>query len=331
MAELSVCAVILTYNRRALLEECLAAITAQNREPDSIIVIDNGSTDDTFDVLQNNWGEFVDVYSLPKNVGAAGGFSAAFRLGHESGKDLLWIMDDDVIPDADALERLIAGKALLDERGIEHPYLLSNARSLDGLPATAAVVDTRLNSRLFQEWPMLVEYGMLPLRNATFVSILIPREVLDRHGLPIADMFIWGEDKEYTTRITADRSGWFVASSKVVHARAAKSDLNIRTEDNPVRVKYHFWFIRNDIFQARARRRFLWALVRYAMEIPRVLAAREPQKAVILIRGISAGMFFKPRLESIDSPFDRRGIRVLTRQAGNSGSSPDRQSAGGSG
>ncbi len=315
MAEPTVCAVILTYNRRALLEKCLSAVTSQTRAPDSIIVVDNGSTDGTFDLLQEEWASSATVYSLPKNLGAAGGFNAAFRLGYASGMDLLWIMDDDVIPDTDALERLLDAKSLLDEREIEYPYLLSSARSADDLPATAAVIDTRLNSRLFQEWPMLVEHGLLPLRNATFVSILIPRGVIERHGLPIADMWIWGEDKEFTMRITADRSGWFVAHSKVVHARAVQTDLNIVTEKDPVRVKYHFWFIRNDIFQARARRRFLWALVRYAAELPKVLVAGEPRKAIIVIRGMVAGIFFKPGIEGIDTPFDTQGMRTLQRQA----------------
>ena len=42
-----VTAVVVTYNRRQLLLEALAAVHAQSRAPDAVIVVDNASTDDT--------------------------------------------------------------------------------------------------------------------------------------------------------------------------------------------------------------------------------------------------------------------------------------------
>ncbi len=43
----SVAAVVVTYNRKVLLKECLDALLAQTRPLDSIIVVDNASTDGT--------------------------------------------------------------------------------------------------------------------------------------------------------------------------------------------------------------------------------------------------------------------------------------------
>jgi rhamnopyranosyl-N-acetylglucosaminyl-diphospho-decaprenol beta-1,3/1,4-galactofuranosyltransferase len=40
-------AVVVTYNRRELLEQCLDALLAQTRPPDRILVVDNASTDGT--------------------------------------------------------------------------------------------------------------------------------------------------------------------------------------------------------------------------------------------------------------------------------------------
>ena len=39
--------VIVTYNRVQLLRECVAHAEAQTSRPDSIIIVDNASTDDT--------------------------------------------------------------------------------------------------------------------------------------------------------------------------------------------------------------------------------------------------------------------------------------------
>ena len=47
----TICAVVVTYNRKKLLGECLDALLHQTRPLDSIIVIDNASTDGTYEYL----------------------------------------------------------------------------------------------------------------------------------------------------------------------------------------------------------------------------------------------------------------------------------------
>lgn len=49
MVEATIAVVVVTYNRKKLLIECLDAILAGTRLPDKIILVDNGSTDDTPD------------------------------------------------------------------------------------------------------------------------------------------------------------------------------------------------------------------------------------------------------------------------------------------
>jgi glycosyltransferase involved in cell wall biosynthesis len=49
-----VCAVVVTYNRPALLRECLLALQEQTRTVDEILVVDNASTDDTRAMLKTS-------------------------------------------------------------------------------------------------------------------------------------------------------------------------------------------------------------------------------------------------------------------------------------
>ena len=51
---MSVCALVVTYNRRALLDECLRAIDAQTVRPAELILVDNASTDGTPELLREN-------------------------------------------------------------------------------------------------------------------------------------------------------------------------------------------------------------------------------------------------------------------------------------
>ena len=51
-----VCAVVVTYNRKILLRECLLALEGQTRRPETILVIDNCSTDGTDAMLAKEFG-----------------------------------------------------------------------------------------------------------------------------------------------------------------------------------------------------------------------------------------------------------------------------------
>lgn len=310
----AVCAVVLTYNRRELLDECLAAISAQTHKCDRIIVIDNASTDGTFEMLAIKWSERVQVHALPKNIGAAGGFNMGMRMAHRTGADAIWVMDDDVIPEPDALERLVVANRLLEQREISAPFVISTARTPRGHVTNVPDIDRGRNSLSYHRWPELLEHRMIPVRRATFVSILLPRITLDRHGLPIADMFIWGEDTEFTLRMTRQQPGYIVGDSRAVHVRAMDGNLDIRTEANPARVGYHYHYIRNSVYTIRsyAHRRTLFRhLLRKTRLCLSLCLEKEFAKARIVLDGVVHGLTFNPRIERADAPFDESGIRTM--------------------
>lgn len=108
---MKVCAVVVTYNRRAWLIECLQTLLAQSRTLDGIVVVNNASTDDTqtaVDALaaQHPTMRWHIVHS-PNNTGGAGGFAYGMQLAHEAGYDWIWVMDDDVLARENALADLL--------------------------------------------------------------------------------------------------------------------------------------------------------------------------------------------------------------------------------
>src|ERR1035441_9411687 len=104
----SIAAVVVTYNRKALLGECLDALLKQTHPLDAIYVIDNASTDGTKEFL-NERGYLreskIRYVPLPDNTGGAGGFYEGLRHAFEAGFDWFWLMDDDVEPYLDGLEQ----------------------------------------------------------------------------------------------------------------------------------------------------------------------------------------------------------------------------------
>src|SRR3954452_24791288 len=110
-APMSVCALVVTYHRWALLEECLRAIDAQSVRPAQLILVDNASTDGTPDRLrERGWLDRPDVrfLRLDENLGSSGGFARGFEAARDTDAEWLWTMDDDAEPALDCLERLLA-------------------------------------------------------------------------------------------------------------------------------------------------------------------------------------------------------------------------------
>ena len=99
-----VIAVVVTYNRQALLAQCISALRKQTRKVDNILVINNGSTDQTETWLSNQ--PDIDLITQ-ENLGGAGGFYTGIKTAFEQSYTWLWLMDDDGLPKEDALEKLL--------------------------------------------------------------------------------------------------------------------------------------------------------------------------------------------------------------------------------
>src|SRR5215207_1855104 len=119
--------IIPAYNRADLLPKTLDSALAQTRLPDEIIVVDDGSTDSTADVLagysapvivlrQPNWGR-----SAARNAGMA----------HSTG-DLLMLLDSDDLLLPESIERL----AGFLETNAAYDVAYSSAFVVDGTGAT---------------------------------------------------------------------------------------------------------------------------------------------------------------------------------------------------
>jgi Glycosyl transferase family 2 len=97
----TVCAIVPTYNRAFMLRECLDSLLAQTRQLDQIIVVDDGSTDDTEETLRA-YGAKLKVLRQ-ENAGKAAALNNA--IAHSEG-DYVWICDDDDIAEIDACAAL---------------------------------------------------------------------------------------------------------------------------------------------------------------------------------------------------------------------------------
>lgn len=206
-----VTAVVVAWNREHLVGDVLAGLKAQTRPPQRVIVVDNASTDSTPRILAATSG--LDVVTMPRNVGGAGGFAAGIARAMALGTDLVWLMDDDTVPTPGALEALLHARdaypgtpALLAARadwvdGREHP--MNRPRYRPGLARTQRRHAAAIGAR--------------PVRTSSFVAPLIDARAIAEDGLPRAAFFLWNDDFEYTGRLLRRRVGLYVPAARVEH------------------------------------------------------------------------------------------------------------------
>lgn len=97
--------IVVTWNGRAYVEACLEAVAAQVGVDAETIVVDNGSTDGTRDLVRNRFPH-VRVVALPDNRGFAAGNNAGARVARGG---FLAFLNNDAVPEPTWLCALRAG------------------------------------------------------------------------------------------------------------------------------------------------------------------------------------------------------------------------------
>ena len=237
-----VIAVVVTYNRKALLGECVNCLLGQTASNLSILIVDNASTDGTRQSLELliEAGKVLYV-NTGENLGGAGGFQFGIRCAMRQGCDYVWVMDDDSMPEPRALEALLRAALSLKNFG----YLSGRTLWTDGSLCRMNIQrDTRMKNISDFSAPVI------PSGAATFVSLLVPTRVVREVGLPIGAFFIWADDLEYTRRISRRYPCYVVTDSVTVHKCATNNGGNIAT-DVAERIPRYRYAYRNEVYLYR--------------------------------------------------------------------------------
>lgn len=244
---MKVSAVVVTYNRKELFRECLEALLNQSYVIDTIIVIDNASTDGTYEMILDKGylnNKTICYKKMSKNTGGAGGFYYGIKEAYETQSDWVWIMDDDTIPESDALEKLI-DKA---KKNTDASFFASCVKGTSGEPMNVPSISKDQDNNGYPNWYMKLSDSLVKIESATFVSLLINNKAIKKCGLPCKEFFIWGDDIEYTTRLTRNYgSAYLVGDSWACHKRANAKALNICTETDAKRINNYHYAYRNGL------------------------------------------------------------------------------------
>lgn len=294
----SVVAIIVTYNRKKLLMECVAALLKQEgTAPLDIFIIDNASTDGTREAAQSyiESGE-VRYFNTGANLGGAGGFEFGIRQAAKHNYDYVWIMDDDTIPTCTALKELLDAAGHMGSFG----FLSSHALWSDGSVCTMNVQRKDIFRKLKLN---AFEQKVIPVQYATFVSLFVSMPVVREVGAPIGEFFIWGDDWEYTRRISKKYRSYVVTDSKVVHKTSTNIGCDI-SNDIPERIQRYKYSFRNGAYLGRQEgiKGRIYRCLSLSKCIAKVILKSKTEKKErlgVIFSGIKEGRSFDPQIKPI--------------------------------
>ncbi len=236
----SVCAVVVTYNRKELLVKCIDSLIGQSLNVGAIYIVDNDSTDNTPELLsdygfitslppvdyESTWScdnEYENIHikyiKLPENMGGAGGFYEAVKQAYLDEYDWIWIMDDDAFPTEDCLKELspyydledtvalASLKVDLEDNILYHHRGYFNFDS--GLPIQTPISyeDTQVEVK--------------DIDMVSFVGLLVKRDAIEKIGYPKKEFFIHADDLEYCIRLRSVGKIKLINKSTIKHAEGS--------------------------------------------------------------------------------------------------------------
>lgn len=208
--------VVVTRNRFQLLQRCLHGLLNQTRPPESLIVIDNGSADETLTLFKTgpvSADPRIDYMRLEGNSGGAGGFHAGIARAMEQGCDWVFVMDDDGCPELTVLEQLMAVNP--DPMAIHAAAALVDSGDPNAFVWPTTPIAGPQKGQTLMRIDGLKD-SVVPVENAPFIGMLLHRSLIERIGLPDKDFFVSGDDTEFCARAWAQANGVRLVPSAVV-------------------------------------------------------------------------------------------------------------------
>ena len=212
-------AVIVTYNRKELLSQNIEMLLKQTMTVDSIIIVDNCSSDGTYEYLKNcGWTTEPFLYlKTETNIGGAGGFYTGVKAAYEAGADWIVLMDDDGrMADEHTMEILYrAARKLYDENRGERKLFVN------ALVQKGELLSFKIDHMYtVVEAMMAAKNGLIEGAANPFNGTLISRELVSEIGYPNKEFFIKGDEVDYKQRAFA--AGAYVVTvteAKYIHPR----------------------------------------------------------------------------------------------------------------
>ncbi len=200
--------VILNMNGREVLIDCLASLRESRWRDFFVIVVDNGSTDDSVETVRRDFPE-VEILANETNAGFTGGNNQGMRRALERGARALLLLNNDTVADGGFLGAMMDALDSAADVGAATPKILFHSHP-DRIWCAGGD---------YSLWRGLVRHRGLRRKKddprhsfatdvgfVTGCALCVKRAAVEAVGLLDDDLFIYNEDGDYSLRLRA--AGW---------------------------------------------------------------------------------------------------------------------------
>lgn len=243
MREKTVFVIVLNWNGKNDTLECLQSLQKTNYPNFKILVVDNGSTDDSVYAIKTSFPK-VEVLETGENLGFAGGNNVGITYAYNQGADYIFLLNNDTSVKDDFISILVATGESDKQIGLigskiyyfDHPTIIWFAGGkITGLKG----VHLGLNQEDSSQFNQTKEVDYL-----TGCALMIKREVIAKIGTLTEDYFLYYEDTDYSAK--AKKAGF-----KIVYEPRSIIYHKVSRSTKAGSISYIYYSIRNGLVNAR--------------------------------------------------------------------------------
>ncbi len=216
MSNPAVTVVVLTYNHYEDTQECLKSVFSVDYDNFSVVLVDNGSTDGTPDLVAKEFPQ-VHIIPLDQNLGVPAGYNVGFQYALNKGADYVLMLNNDTILAEDLISQLVTAGEADAQSGILMPLVLyhgtndtvwSSGGKYRKFPPSFVLTEKHQTS---YDETRLIEY-------APSCGLLIHRRAFEAAGLFDPGYFYWYDDWDFSERVRAHGLHiWNIPQAKMWH------------------------------------------------------------------------------------------------------------------
>lgn len=223
----SVSIIIVTYNGRRFLDDCLSSLAFQTFQNFEVILVDNGSSDESVSFVRKKYPSVV-IIENGVNLGFAGGTNTGIRVAKG---EFILALNNDTIADPSFLEEIVRPMQADSHVGVCGSKMVFPDKRLNSTGICISRSGAAWDRGMFED-----DRGQYDREEEVFGACagaaLYRKAMLDRIGLLDEDFFAYMEDVDLAYR--ARLAGWkciYVPTARIVHYHGGtagyKSDLAV--------------------------------------------------------------------------------------------------------
>lgn len=192
--------VIVNYNGALFNSDCIDSIKKSNYEEYEIIVVDNASTDNSLNILVEEYKDDITIIKSKENLGFSGGNNLGIEYAIKNGCNYIMLLNNDTIIDANMISLMMCE---IDENTVITPkiYYYDNPNliwSTGGKMRWKKGIPSQFGLGEVDNGKYDINYYV---EIATGCCLVIPTKIIKEIGMLNDDYFLYYEDTDLSIRI----------------------------------------------------------------------------------------------------------------------------------